>query len=158
MASMTPAVRLLEQAGVEFSLHQFDVADAADGRHRYGVEAADALGLDPAQVFKTLIVVAGKPAVAIIPVAAQLSLKRAGAAFGVKRVELCDPAVAERTTGYVAGGISPFGQRSKLATAIDESAIGFDTIYVSGGKRGLDLGVAPADLVAVLDATVAQLT
>lgn len=158
---MTPAVRALEAAGVAFSVHQFDHDPAV---RDYGREAADAIGADHDQVFKTLLVVTyagdgvGKPAVAIVPVSCQLSLKLAGVAFGTKRAEMCDPAVAERTTGYVVGGISPLGQRKRLPTAIDETCELWDTIYVSGGRRGLDLGVAPADLVAVLDARVGPLT
>ena len=97
-------------------------------------------------------------AVAILPVSCQLSMKLAAAALGAKRAEMCDTTLAERTTGYVAGGISPFGQRKRLATVIDESAELYDTIYVSGGRRGLDLGVAPGDLVAVLAAAVAPIT
>lgn len=158
---MTPAVVALEAAGIAFTVHQFDHDPAV---RDYGREAADAIGADHDQVFKTLLVVtyasdgAGRPAVAVVPVSCQLSLKLAGAALGTKRVEMCDPALAERTTGYVVGGISPLGQRKRLPTAIDETCEMWDTIYVSGGRRGLDIGVAPADLVALLDATVAPLT
>ena len=150
---VTPATRTLEDAGVAFTVHEFA---HADGARDFGREAAAALAVDPDQVFKTLVVVAdGVPAVAVVPVSGQLSLKAVAAALGAKRAELCDPQMAERTTGYVVGGISPFGQRRRLATVIDETCELFDTIYVSGGRRGLDLGVAPADLVAVLAATVA---
>ncbi len=153
---MTPAVRALRAAGVEFTIHEFD---HVPGGRDYGMEAAAALGLQPDQVFKTLVVVAdGSLAVAIVPVSCQLSLKAVAAALGTKRAEMCDPVLAERTTGYVVGGISPFGQRKRLATVIDETCELFDTIYVSGGRRGLDLGVAPADLVAVTDAIVATIT
>lgn len=153
---MTPAVRALEVAGIEFSTHAFDHYSA---NRNYGREAADALGVDRKQVFKTLIVIAdGKPAVAIVPVSCQLSLKAAAAALGTKRVEMCDTKLAERTTGYVVGGISPFGQRKRLPTTIDETCQLYERIYVSGGRRGLDLGIAPADLVALLDATVAPIT
>ena len=105
-------------------------------------------------MFKTLLVASGDPArggevaVAIVPVSTKLSLKAAGAALGLKRVEMCDPAVAQRLTGYVLGGISPFGQKKPLRTAIDETCELFDVVYVSGGRRGLDVGVAPADLRA----------
>lgn len=153
---MTPAVVALEAAGVAFTVHQFDHDPAV---RDYGREAADAIGADHDQVFKTLLVVAdGKPAVAIVPVSCQLSLKLAGSALGTKRADMCEPALAERTTGYVVGGISPLGQRKLLPTVIDETCEMWDTIYVSGGRRGLDLGVAPADLVALLGATVAPLT
>ncbi len=152
---MTPAINELDAAGVVYTVHEYD----HDGSlHDFGAEAADKLGLDPDQVFKTLLVTAdGSQAVAIVPVSGKLALKAVGRALGAKRVEMCDPAVAERITGYVRGGISPFGQKKRLPTVIDEMATVFDTIYVSGGKRGLDLGVAPNDLVAVLDATVADI-
>jgi Cys-tRNA(Pro)/Cys-tRNA(Cys) deacylase len=150
---VTPAVRELEAAGVAFTLHEYERGDSL---HDFGVEAAEKLGLDPDQVFKTLLVTTDSgQAVAIVPVSGKLSLKAVGKALGAKRVEMCDPAVAERITGYVRGGISPFGQKKRLPTVIDEIATVFDTIYVSGGKRGLDVGVAPADLVRVLHATVA---
>ena len=158
---MTPAVVALEAAGIAYTVHQFDHDPAV---RDFGREAADAIGADHDQVFKTLLVVTyasdgtGTPAVAIVPVSCQLSLKLAGAALGAKRVEMCDPELAERTTGYVVGGISPIGQRKRLRTAIDETCEMWDTIYVSGGRRGLDVGITPADLVAVLDATVAPLT
>ena len=157
---VTPATKALESAGVAFTVQSYDHDPAnRDASHHWGREAADALGLDRDQVFKTLVVVAdGKPAVAIVPVSCQLSLKLAGAALGTKRVEMCDVTLAERTTGYVAGGISPFGQRKRLPTVIDETCELYDEIYVSGGRRGLDLGIAPADLVTFLDATVAPLT
>jgi len=153
---VTPAVRALEAAGVPFTVHQFDHDPAT---RDYGREAAEAIGADPDQVFKTLVVAAGPAlAVAVVPVSCQLSLKAAGGALGLKRAAMCDPRVAERTTGYVVGGISPFGQRKALPTAIDETCDLWDTIFVSGGRRGLDLGVAPGDLVAVLSAIVAPLT
>lgn len=158
---MTPAVRALEAAAVPFSLHEYEHDDAS---RDYGREAAAALGLDPDQVFKTLLVTAGDPvrggevAVAIVPVSAKLSLKAAGAALAWKRVEMCDPALAQRATGYVLGGISPFGQKRALRTAIDETCELYDVIYVSGGRRGLDVGVAPTDLVRLLGAVVADLT
>ena len=156
MPAVTPAVRALQAAGVAFSVHEYEHDPSARG---FGLEAADVLGLDPDQVFKTLVVTAdGEPAVAIVPVSCQLALKAVGAALGRKRVEMCDPAVAQRVTGYVLGGISPFGQRKQLPTVIDETAELYDTVYVSGGRRGLDLGVAPADLIAVLDATTADIT
>lgn len=153
---MTPAVRTLEEAGVAFTIHEFEHNPA---NRDYGTEAADALGVGRDQVFKTLVVIAdSRPAVAIVPVNCRLSLKLAGAALGTKRVELCDSTLAERTTGYVVGGISPFGQRKRLQTVVDETCELYDQIYVSGGRRGLDLGIAPADLLHVLVATIAPLT
>lgn len=152
---MTPAIRELEAAQVAFTIHEYERGDAL---HDFGTEAASKLDLDADQVFKTLLVTAdGDQAVAIVPVSGKLSLKSVGRALGAKRVEMCDPSVAERVTGYVRGGISPFGQKKRLPTVIDEIALVFDRIYVSGGKRGLDVAVAPADLVALLDATVADI-
>ena len=153
---MTPAVSALEAADVAFTLHEFE---HRPGARDYGREAADAIGVEHDQVFKTLVVVAdGELAVAIVPVSCQLSLRAVAAALGAKRAELCDPQRAERATGYVVGGISPFGQRKRLATVIDETCELYDTIFVSGGRRGLDLGIAPADLVAVTGAIVAAIT
>jgi len=152
---VTPAVRALENASVEFRIHEYEhVSGSAD----FGREAAVALGVDPAQVFKTLVVLADEsPAVAIVPVTGQLSLKAAAKVLGAKRAAMCDAAVAERLTGYVVGGISPFGQRKRLPTLLDESAEAFDTILVSGGRRGLDLELTPADLVSLLGATLAPI-
>lgn len=150
----------LERAGVEFTVHQFD-HDPSD-RH-YGMAAARALGVDPDRVFKTLLAdVTGAngtigQAVGIVPVSAQLSLKELAAAVGGKRAEMCAPAVAERLTGYVVGGISPFGQRKRLPTVIDETAELSATVFVSGGKRGIDLEVGPAVLIEVLAAVVAPI-
>ncbi len=153
---MTPAIVELEAAGIRHTLHSYTHGDSEVG---YGLEAASALDVDPDQVFKTLLVDGGgQLAVAIIPVTCKLSLKLAASALGRKRVEMCDPARAERATGYVVGGISPFGQRRRLPTVVDESAELYERIFVSGGKRGLDVGLAPDDLVAHLDATVAPLT
>jgi Cys-tRNA(Pro)/Cys-tRNA(Cys) deacylase len=152
---VTPAINELEAAGIAFTIHEYE---RGDDLHDFGLEAAEKLGLDADQVFKTLLVTAdGEQAVAIVPVSGKLALKAVGRAIGAKRVEMCDPAVAERITGYVRGGISPFGQKKRLRTVIDEMATVFDTVYVSGGKRGLDIGVAPDDLVAHLDAVVADI-
>jgi Cys-tRNA(Pro)/Cys-tRNA(Cys) deacylase len=154
-AAVTPAVVALQAAGVPFTVHEYEHDPAV---RNFGLEAATVLGLDPDQVFKTLLVTAdGEPAVAIVPVSCQLALKAVSAALGRKRVEMCDPAIAQRVTGYVVGGISPFGQRKPLPTVIDETAELYDTIYVSGGRRGLDLGVAPRDLIAILEAKVSDI-
>lgn len=153
---MTPATRALDAAGVPFTVHEFE---HRPGARDYGREAADALGVEHDQVFKTLVVVAdGSLAVAIVPVSCQLSLKAVAAALGAKRAELCEPERAERATGYVVGGISPVGQRRRLATVIDETCELYEIVFVSGGRRGLDLGIAPADLIAVLAAIVAPIT
>jgi Cys-tRNA(Pro)/Cys-tRNA(Cys) deacylase len=152
---VTPAVRALEAAGVAFALHPYRHDAAADS---YGEEAAAALGLNPEQVFKTLLVTGDVgPAVAIVPVQRRLSLKALAAALGSKRVEMCAPAEAQRVTGYVVGGISPFGQRRTLPTVIDATCEHYDVIYVSGGRRGLDIGVAPGDLIALLGAVTAEI-
>ena len=156
MQRVTPAVNALRAAGIPFTVHEYEHDPAA---RSFGLEAATVLGLDPDQVFKTLLVTAdGEQAVAVVPVSCSLSLKALGAALGRKRVAMCDPAVAQRVTGYVLGGISPFGQRTQLRTVLDETGELYDTIYVSGGRRGLDLGVAPADLIRLLDATTADIT
>jgi Cys-tRNA(Pro)/Cys-tRNA(Cys) deacylase len=151
----TPATAALDRAGVRFTLHPYEHDRAAAS---YGLEAAEQLGLDPTAVFKTLVAeVDGRLLVGIVPVAGQLDLKALAAAVGGKKAAMADPTTAERTTGYVVGGISPIGQRKLLPTVIDSSALELPTVYVSGGKRGLDLGVAPQDLVALLDATVAAI-
>jgi Cys-tRNA(Pro)/Cys-tRNA(Cys) deacylase len=152
---MTPAIVTLEAAGVPFTLHEYDRGDSL---HDFGREAADALGLDHDRVFKTLVVTAdGGEAVAIVPVSCKVALKAVGAALGAKRVEMCDPTRAQRVTGYVVGGISPFGQKKALPTVIDETCELYDTVYVSGGKRGLDVEVSPGDLVAITGAVVADI-
>jgi Cys-tRNA(Pro)/Cys-tRNA(Cys) deacylase len=150
---MTPAIRALEAAGVPFTVHEF--AHEPGGRD-YGREAAAALGVEPERVFKTLVVTADdRQVVGIVPVSGQLSLKAVAAAVGAKRAEMCPPDVAQRITGYVVGGISPFGQKKRLATVVDETIELFDTVFVSGGRRGLDIELRPGDLVALLDGTVA---
>ena len=153
---MTPAFVALERAAIAHTICEYE---RSDDLHDFGREAADALGLDHDQVFKTLVVVADDElVVAVVPVSRQLSMKRVASAMGAKRAAMCDPTVAERSSGYIVGGISPIGQRKRLRTVIDESAELFDTVYVSGGKRGMDIGLAPSDLVAVLDAVVAPIT
>jgi len=150
----------LERAGVEFRVHTFD-NDIAPGEVGYGKAAAAALGVAEERVFKTLLVEVPGPirhAVAIVPVSGQLSLKAMAVAVGAKRVDMLDPRVAERTTGYVVGGISPFGQKKPLTTIVDVSALDHDTIFVSGGKRGLDIEVAPRALLSVLGAVSAPIS
>ncbi|QKE84752.1 Cys-tRNA(Pro) deacylase [Arthrobacter sp. NEB 688] len=154
-ASGTPATVALTAAGVAFSQHPYDHDPAAPS---YGLEAAHVLGLPAEQVFKTLLVDTGAGlAVAVVPVSGQLDLKAMAGALGVKRVTMADPAAAERSTGYVVGGISPVGQKRPLPTVVDESAELFEVVYVSGGRRGLDLGLAPGDLVRVTGATLADI-
>lgn len=151
----TPATAALTRAGVAFTVHAYDHDPSV---RSYGLEAAQALGLDPAVVFKTLLVDTGSSlAVAVVPVAASLDLKAMAEALGVKKVAMADPFVAERVSGYVVGGISPVGQRKALPTVIDESAQALALVYVSGGKRGLDIGLSPADLQTLTRATYAPI-
>jgi Cys-tRNA(Pro)/Cys-tRNA(Cys) deacylase len=152
----TPAVRTLEQAGVSFSLHEYDPTAPAAGTHGYGEAAVAALGVDAAQVFKTLVTrVDGALTVAVVPVSGQLDLKALAAAAGGRKAAMADPADAERTTGYVRGGISPLGQRKPLPTVVDDSALSFGTVLVSGGRRGLQVELPPADLVRLCRARTA---
>lgn len=152
----TPALVILQRSGLDFSVHTYAHDPAAES---FGMEAAEALDLDPATVFKTLLAeVDGASTVAIVPVTGQLDLKGLAAARGGKRARMMEVAAAERMTGYVAGGISPLGQRKALPTVIDTSAEGLATIYVSGGQRGLDIGIAPADLLRLTAATYAPIS
>lgn len=140
----TPATVALTAAGIPFTRHPYAHDPSAPS---YGLEAAEALGIEPARVFKTLLAeVDGRLVVAIVPVSMKLDLKALAAAMDGKRAELADPALAERKTGYVVGGISPVGQKTRLPTVIDRSADGFETVFVSGGRRGLDLELSPAAL------------
>jgi Cys-tRNA(Pro)/Cys-tRNA(Cys) deacylase len=151
----TPATVALTKAGIAFTEHAYEHDPAASS---YGVEAAEVLGLDPEQVFKTLLAsVDGRLVVGVVPVSGQLDLKALAGAVGGKKATMADPAAAERATGYVVGGISPIGQKRAHPTVLDDSALSFDVVYVSGGRRGLDLGLSPRDLVAVTDATVASI-
>ena len=154
-AGGTPATVALTAAGIEHTVHAY----AHDPRSTsYGLEAAEALGLDPARVHKTLMAsVDGRLTVAIVPVSGQLDLKALARAVGGSKAVMADPAVAQRVTGYVVGGISPIGQRRPHPTVLDESALAWPTVFVSGGKRGLDLELAPADLVRITDAITAPI-
>lgn len=154
-AGGTPATVALTRAGVAFTEHAYDHDPAAAS---FGREAADLLGLPPEQVFKTLLVaVDGELVVAVVPVSGHLDLKAVAAAMGGKRAAMADPGAAERATGYVVGGISPVGQRRAHPAVLDRTALTFHTVYVSGGRRGLDLGLSPADLVRVTGAVVADI-
>jgi Cys-tRNA(Pro)/Cys-tRNA(Cys) deacylase len=151
----TPATVALTKAAVPYTVHTYEHDPAAAS---YGLEAAAALGLEPGQVFKTLLVDAdGKLSVGNVPVDRQLDLKAVAAALGAKKATMADPAAAERVTGYVVGGISPIGQKRALPTVLDDSALAYDQVYVSGGRRGLDLGLAPADLVTTTQARTAAI-
>ncbi|MFJ8182012.1 Cys-tRNA(Pro) deacylase [Streptomyces sp. NPDC096105] len=151
----TPATVALTAAGVPFTVHSYD----HDPSHpSYGEEAAEAMGVSPGRVFKTLVAdVDGALTVAVVPVAGQLDLKALASAAGGKRATMADPALAERTTGYVRGGISPLGQRKKLPTVLDESARRHETICVSAGRRGLEVELAPDDLAHLTSATLAPI-
>jgi Cys-tRNA(Pro)/Cys-tRNA(Cys) deacylase len=154
-AAGTPATVLLSTAKVPHDLHPYDVSPDAPN---YGALVAEALGITPAAVFKTLIAeVDGTLTVGVVPVTGDLDLKALAAAAGGKKAALAERAVAERSSGYVRGGISPLGQRKRLPTVIDESAQGLDLMYVSAGRRGLQVSVAPADLIRLTDAIVAKI-
>lgn len=154
-AGSTPATVALTRAGVEFSTHAYEHDPRATS---FGLEAAAALGLDPREVFKTLLAdVDGRTVVGIVSVSGSLDLKALAAAAGGRRAEMTDPARAQRLTGYVLGGISPLGQRGSLPTYLDAAAEGLTRIYVSGGRRGLDIGLDPQDLIRVTGAVVAPI-
>ena len=143
----TPATRVAQQARVDHRLHEYTHDPAADS---YALEAAEALSLDPARVFKTLVVDRdGDFTVCIVPAGRQLDLRSLG-----KRAAMAPTDRAEKVTGYVAGGISPLGQRKRLPTLVDSTAMEFDTIYVSAGRRGLEIELAPGDLVSLTRAEV----
>ena len=149
----TTATAALERAGIPFTVHEY----AHDPRHEsYGREASEALGVSPDRVFKTLIAeVDGALVAGVVPVEGQLDLKALAAATGGKKAVMAGVAAAERATGYVAGGISPVGQRKRLPVVIDSSALAFPTVFCSGGRRGLEIELAPADLVRAAGASVA---
>ena len=155
MALGTPATVALTAAGIPFTPHAYEHDSSATN---FGLEAAAALDLDPEQVFKTLLAdVDGRLVVGIVPVTGKLDLKALAAAVGGKKAEMADPKLAERKTGYVVGGISPIGQKTSHTTVIDETAELFDTVFVSGGKRGFDIELAPADLLAITAGTFAAI-
>ncbi|MEV6200026.1 Cys-tRNA(Pro) deacylase [Streptomyces sp. NPDC051771] len=154
-AGGTPATVALAAAGTAYTLHAYEHDPATPS---YGEEAAEALGVTPDRVFKTLVAdVDGELTVAVVPVAGQLDLKALATAVGGKRAAMADPAAAERTTGYVRGGISPLGQRKRLRTVLDSSASGHTTICVSAGRRGLEVELSPADLAALTSAVLAPI-
>lgn len=155
---MTPAINAAKQAKIRHQIHQY----THDPNHpSFGEEAAEALGVTPDRVFKTLLVQldgeAGRLGVGVVPVAAKLDLKAVAAALGAKKAAMAESRAAERATGYVLGGISPLGQRKRLSTVIDQSAAGFETLFVSAGRRGLEIELAPGDLIRMLGAKVAPI-
>ncbi|MFW5474112.1 Cys-tRNA(Pro) deacylase [Knoellia sp. CPCC 206450] len=151
----TQATVALTKANIPYAVRAYEHDPAAES---YGLEAAQALGVEPARVFKTLLVdTGGGLAVGIVPVDATLDLKAVATALGVKKVGMADPAAAERSSGYVVGGISPIGQKRALPTVLDDSASGHGSVLVSGGRRGLDLELSPEDLVRATGATLAPI-
>jgi Cys-tRNA(Pro)/Cys-tRNA(Cys) deacylase len=161
-AAPTRALDALIRAGIAHTVHEYDASQPVRAdRARppgWGDAAAFALDVHPDRIHKTLVIsVEGRLAVAIVPVAAELDLKLFAAAFGSRRATMADPTAAERATGYVRGGISPLGQRRVLPTVLDAAALSLGTILVSAGRRGLQVEVAPADLIEILGATVADI-
>lgn len=151
----TPATVELTAAGIDFTPREYHHDPSAAS---YGAEAAEALGVPAERVFKTLLVdVDGELVVGVVPVTGSLGLKELAAAAGGKKAAMADPALAQRRTGYVLGGISPIGQKTRHRTVVDETAELFDTVLVSGGRRGFDIELAPADLIAVTGALVADI-
>jgi Cys-tRNA(Pro)/Cys-tRNA(Cys) deacylase len=157
---VTPAVLALRAAGVPFSVHEYAHDPRVQGKGQsFGLEAATELGLDPDRVYKTLVASAdGRLVVAVVPVSGRLDLKALARAAGAAKAVMADPREAERATGYVVGGISPFGQKRPHPTVVDESVELWETVYVSGGRRGLDVELAPADLIEVTGAIVADIS
>ncbi|MBI1622823.1 Cys-tRNA(Pro) deacylase [Aquamicrobium zhengzhouense] len=156
MSKITPATLALTKADIAFTLASYDYDPNAE---RVGLQAAEAIGAAPGEVFKTLMLeLDGKPVCAIVPSDEEVNMKKLAAALGGKSASMMKPADAERLTGYKVGGISPLGQRKRVPTALDELSLLYDEIYLNGGQRGLQIRMRPADLVAVLDCTVADLT
>jgi Cys-tRNA(Pro)/Cys-tRNA(Cys) deacylase len=151
---VTPAIKSAKKAKVPFTIHEYEHDPAAEA---YGIEAAQKLGVDPARVYKTLVLTDGGKDlyVAVIPVTMHLDLKKLAKAVGVKKTAMADVKVVERVTGYVVGGVSPLGQKKRLTTIIDASAEDQETIFVSGGRRGLDIELSPRDLAALTGAEFA---
>ena len=154
MSKTTPATLALDRAGVAYTLATYDYDPSAD---RIGLQAAEALGVAPAEVLKTLIVKAdGKPACVVLASDREVSMKKLAAVLGAKTAEMMPPADAERITGYRVGGVSPFGQKKRLPTVMDAAAAKLDQAFMNGGQRGLQVRLAPADAVTLLSATVAE--
>lgn len=154
-ASGTPATQVLTRSGVDFTVHTYEHDPSAAS---YGQEAADLMGVEPERVFKTLVAdVDGALTVAVVPVAGSLDLKALAGAVGGKKAAMADPAAVTRTTGYVLGGVSPLGQRKQLPTVVDETALLFDTVFCSAGKRGMEIELAPGELVRLTGAVTAAI-
>lgn len=156
MSKTTPATQALIKAGISFTLANYDYDPNAE---RVGLQAAEAMGVSPGEVFKTLMAeLDGKPICAIVPSDEEVNMKKLAAALGGKSAHMMKPADAERLTGYKVGGISPLGQRKLVPTALDEMAQLYDEIFLNGGQRGLQIRIKPDDLVAALECIVADLT
>ncbi|MBZ0140771.1 MAG: Cys-tRNA(Pro) deacylase [Pseudorhodoplanes sp.] len=156
MARGTPATKALEKAGVAFTLHEYDYDPDADS---IGLQAAQALGVDPARLLKTLMARAGEATVCVLaPSGREVSLKKLAAAANAKEAAMLKPADAERITGYRVGGISPFGQKKRVAVFIERDALSHATVFFNGGRRGLQIELPPADLVRLLGARAASLS
>ena len=156
MSKTTPATQVLIKAGISFTLAHYEYDPNAE---RVGLQAAEAMGVSPGEVFKTLMAeLDGKPICAIVPSDEEVNMKKLAAALGGKSAHMMKPADAERLTGYKVGGISPLGQRKLVPTALDEMAQLYDEIFLNGGQRGLQIRIKPADLITALDCVVAQLT
>lgn len=153
---MTPAIELLNKQNIAYVVHEYEHDSNSQS---FGMEAAQKLGLDPAQVYKTLVVIdeKNKLFVGMVPVDKQLNLKKLASHLKVKKLTMADKKLVERTSGYVVGGVSPLAQKKRLPTVIDSDALQYEKIYISGGKRGLDIELAPDDLVRLLNATSANI-
>ncbi|OHT20678.1 Cys-tRNA(Pro) deacylase [Edaphosphingomonas haloaromaticamans] len=155
MSKATRGTQMLAKAGVAFTVHAYDYDPGAD---RVGLQAAEALGVPPGQVLKTLMaLVDGKPVCAIVPSDREVAMKKLAAALGGKSAEMMKPADAERITGYKVGGVSPFGQMRKVPVAIEEGALGHDAVFLNAGQRGLQVRIDPRDAAALLEARAATL-
>jgi Cys-tRNA(Pro)/Cys-tRNA(Cys) deacylase len=155
MSKTTRATLALQQAGVSFTVHAYDYDPNAE---RIGLQAAEALGADPGSVLKTLMVtVDGKPACVVVPSDREVNLKKLAAALGGKAAQMMKPADAERITGYHVGGISPFGQKRRVPTLIEQSAFAHESVFINGGQRGLQVRLPPQDAASALDAKAAGL-
>lgn len=152
---MTPAINLLRKRKIDHSIHEYQHDASSES---FGLEAAEKLGIDPERVFKTLVVKLdkGQMAVGIVPVSSMLNMKRMAKACGAKKATMASPVEVERATGYVLGGVSPLGQKKRLKTVIDASAADFDTVFVSAGKRGMDIELKPEDLARLVNAGFAE--
>jgi len=155
MSKTTRATQALQQAGVSFTVHAYEYDPNAE---RIGLQAAEAIGVDPNRVLKTLMVqVDGKPACVVVPSDREVNLKKLAAALGGKAAQMMKPADAERLTGYHVGGISPFGQKKRVPTLVEQSALAHEEVFMNGGQRGLQVRLKPKDAVAALEAKVAAL-